>query len=124
MHDERQRNQIKNMKTLSQKINSEANRISREYIAILAAGKEPATLAAQIEAQRYGIMSNINDARANMNDTVEKVRRLALHLIKTDLHAMPHLAQRLTDFRAARAARDYQAAAEESRNWKPLPALA
>lgn len=112
------------MKTLSQKINTEANRLARQYVAILAKGGEPATLAAQIETQRYGIMSNINDGRANMGDTLEKVRRLAHDRIAMDLQSAPELAQRLIEFRATRAAREYQTAAAESRNWKPFPALA
>lgn len=111
------------MKTLAHKISIEANRISRDYMKILANGNEPGTLASTIHIQRYGIMGNINDARANMSDTIEKVRLHAHSLIKMDLQANPELAQLLVAFRAARTARDNQAAAEESRNWKPLPAM-
>ena len=110
----------KTMKTLAHKISIEANRISRDYMEILANGNEPGTLASAIHLQRYGIMGNINDARANMSDTLEKVRQHAHSLIKMDLQANPELAKRLIDFRAAR---DNQSAAEESRNWKPLPVM-
>jgi hypothetical protein len=110
-------------KTLALKINIEANRIAREYVAILAAGNEPGTLASAIQLQRYGIMDHINDARANMSDTIEKVRIHAHSLIKMDLRANPELAQRLIDFRAARKARDEQSARDEQRGWKPLPAM-
>ena len=112
------------MKTLSQKITNEANRISRQYIAILAKGNEPATLASIVEAQKFDIMDTIADGRANMSDTIEKVRQSAHSLIKMDLDASPRLAQRLVDFRAARQARDNQAAAAESRKWTSLPSIA
>ena len=111
------------MKTLAHKISTEANRISRDYVQILANGNEPGTLASAIHLQRYGIMDNINDARANMSDTLEKVRLQAHSLIKMDLQAKPELAQRLIDFRAARQARDTASASAESRNWTPLPAM-
>jgi hypothetical protein len=112
------------MKTLAHKIRIEANRISRDYIEILANGNEPATLASTIQTQRYGIMDNINDARANMSDTLEKVRIHAHSLIRMDLEANPKLAQRLIDFRKARTERDNQAASAEQRNWRPLPSMA
>ena len=112
------------MKTLADKIRIEANRISREYVQILANGNEPGTLASAIHMQRYGIMGNINDARANMSDTLEKVRIHAHSLIKADLQSLPDLAQRLIDFRAARKAREEQEACEEQRNWMPLPSIA
>jgi hypothetical protein len=111
------------MTTLTHKISIEANRISREYIKTLASGNEPPALAAAVEVQRYGIMGNINDARVNMSDTLEKVVIAARHLIKMDLQASPQLAQRLIDFRAARQVRDNQAAASESRSWTPLPTM-
>lgn len=112
------------MKTLSLKISIEANRISREYIEVLAKGNEPAKLAAIIHIQRYGIIDHINDARANMSDTIEKVRIQAHRRIKMDLQANPLLAQRLIDFRAARVQRDNQEAMNEQLNWKALPAFA
>lgn len=111
------------MKTLAEKITTEAIRISREYITIITAGNEPAKLASVVESQRYGIMGNINDGRANMSDTLEKVRLQAHIRIKMDLQANPELAQRLIDFRAARQARDAASAAAESRNWTPLPSM-
>jgi hypothetical protein len=111
------------MRTLKHKIAIEANRISREYIDTLQRGYEPASLASMVQAQRYGIMDNIRDGRANMTDTIEKVRRHAHSLIKMDLEANPDLAQRLIAFRGAKAARDEQIAREEQRSWRPLPAI-
>ena len=113
-----------NRTTLALKISIEANRISREYIEVLAKGNEPAKLAAIIHIQRYGIMDHIDDARANMSNTIEKIRVQAHYLIKMDLQANPLLAQRLIGFRAARIQRDNQEAMSEQRNWKSLPAFA
>ena len=110
-----------NTKTLAHKISIEANRISREYISILSNGNEPVTLAATINAQRYGIMDHINDARVNMNDTLEKVRICAHSLIKMDLQANPEIAQLLIDFRTARHQSDEREQANESSSWMPFP---
>ena len=115
---------MKTSRTLNQKINSTAARISREYIEVLANGSEPSKLSAIINASKYDIMSAINDGRANMNDTLEKVRSQAHYNIKCELQMRPELAKRLVDFRAARQARDEQEAMNEQRKWIPLPAMA
>lgn len=115
---------MKTARTLSQKIAAEAARICRDYINILERGQEPATLRSIVQANRADILECINDGRANMSDTIEKVRSQAHFNIKCELELRPELAQRLIDFRAARKARDEQEAMNEQRNWRPLPAIA
>ena len=111
-------------RTLTQKINSTAAKIAREYIEILANGNEPTQLRAIINASKYDIMDRINDGRVNMNDTLEKVFGQAHYNIKCELQLRPALSNRLMEFRAVRKARDEQAASKEQRNWLPLPILA
>tara|TARA_R110000796_G_scaffold17656_1_gene54168 strand:- start:65 stop:433 length:369 start_codon:yes stop_codon:yes gene_type:complete len=85
-----------------QKIRRAARVVAKGYIETLAAGNEPAALAAQIDSGKYDILGNVNDERLNMIDTLEAVRREAHLMIKMELELQPELAKALIRFRKMR----------------------
>tara|TARA_R110000796_G_scaffold167313_3_gene284203 strand:+ start:7034 stop:7399 length:366 start_codon:yes stop_codon:yes gene_type:complete len=104
-----------------QKIRRAARVVAKGYIETLAAGKEPATLAAQIVLGKYDILGNVNDERLNMIATLEGVRREAHFMIKMELELRPELAMALVRFRKARQEKnDAQERQETSRANAPL----
>ena len=105
------------------KINSAARKVARGYIKTLEEGQEPMGLHAQIEMGKYDILDNVNDARLNMSDTLEAVRREAHWLIKDALTRRPELADKLIAFRKAREEKANQEALAEQRSWKPFPII-
>lgn len=111
------------MKSVSDKIALEAGKWARAYVNILRDGNEPALLRAQIENSKYDIMSAIGDGRLNMSKTLELVYREAKWRIESMLENEPALKALLIDYRAERAAKEAAAAAEEQKNWRPLPKI-
>lgn len=111
------------MQSVSDKIALEASRLARAYVNILRDGGEPALLRAQIEENKYDIMEAIGDGRLNMSKTLERVYREAKWRIEVKLENEPALKALLIDYRAERAAKEAAAAAEEQKNWRPLPKI-
>ena len=98
-----------------QKIRRAARVVAKGYIKTLEEGKEPASLAAQVELSKYDILGNVNDERLNMTDTLVAVQREAHSMIKMELEIRPKLATALIGFRKAREEKEEAREREETR---------